>query len=82
MAKWARIVDDKVAEVIEFNPIGLFHPDIVWTEIPDSVEVNFVKSGSSYVAPAEPEVPEPPVPVQPTDATSPIGGLPEEPDSE
>ncbi len=73
MTKYARIVDNVVAEVIDFNPEGFFHPDIVWEVVPDDVEVNFVKSGNSFVAPEPEEVIEPPVPEQPADAETPIG---------
>lgn len=42
--KWVRMADGKVAEVIDFNPEGKFHPAIVWEEAPDSVEPNMVKN--------------------------------------
>ena len=32
MAYWARIEDDKVAEITQDDPTGKHHPDLVWVK--------------------------------------------------
>jgi hypothetical protein len=51
MTKWARIIDDVVIEITDIDPEGRFHPDLVWEEISEEVEQNWVRSGNSFVAP-------------------------------
>lgn len=38
MAKWARIQDGRCVEFIDFDPVGNFHPDIVWVQVPANME--------------------------------------------
>ena len=40
MTKWARKDDfDQMVEIIDYDPTGLFHPDIIWHEVPDDTEL-------------------------------------------
>lgn len=33
--KWARIQNNIAVEVVDFDPTGLFHPSIIWTQVAD-----------------------------------------------
>ena len=42
MSKWARVENGVVVELITFDPVGLFHPSLVWVECADSVAVGML----------------------------------------
>jgi hypothetical protein len=56
---WARIENNAVAEIVDFDPSGKFHPDLVWTAIPAGVSVGDVMAadGTFSAPPVVPSVP-------------------------
>lgn len=55
MTKWARIQNgNDVAEVINFDPEGKFHPSLVWVECPDHVTDHYTYENGKFVAPPPP----------------------------
>lgn len=54
MAKWARKDENNnIVEVIDFDPTGKFHPDIVWDEVEDDAEL--AESTAPITAELDPE---------------------------
>lgn len=53
---WARIENEEIKEIIDFNPEGKFHPSIVWEEVNDSVEVGMVRENGAWVKVERPVV--------------------------
>jgi hypothetical protein len=58
MAKWARIEDSEVREVIDFDPEGRFDPALVWVECGDDVGCYWVydSKAKKFSRPVEQEV--------------------------
>lgn len=56
MAKWARIKDNVIVEIIDFDPEGKFHPDIVWQEVPNNAETGMVNRDGQWVTLEKPVV--------------------------
>ena len=56
--KWARLTDNKVMEVIEFDPTGRFTDELVsqFVQCPDEVEQNWTYVEGIWNAPVLPEV--------------------------
>jgi hypothetical protein len=54
---WARIQDDAVAEIIDFDPAGRFHKDIIWHEAPDGTTEQQTFDGVNFGP-----IPTPPAP--------------------
>ncbi len=52
--KYARVENNTAIEVIDFNPVGAFHPSLIWTEVPDHVLENATKSGNTWTNPVVP----------------------------
>lgn len=58
--KYIRLDENKVVEIIDFNPAGLYHPDIVWYECSnESVEQHWTTDGVNFYPPeiVAPEAP-------------------------
>ncbi len=53
--KYARIDDGYVVEVIDFDPAGKFHPDIIWHEVPDDVVPGATTEDNTNFTLPEPE---------------------------
>jgi hypothetical protein len=45
---WARIQDDAVAEIIDFDPAGRFHKGIIWHEAPDGTTEQQTFDGENF----------------------------------
>jgi predicted component of type VI protein secretion system len=60
---YARITDNIALEVIDFDPVGAFHPDVaaMFTPVPDIVQQNYTLVDGEWVAPV---IPPPYVPTQ------------------
>ena len=59
MAKWARKDDNNnIVELIDFDPTGKFHPDIVWHEVADSATVADATAPVTLDEDPEPQGPE------------------------
>ena len=55
MMKWARLESGFVRETIDFDPIGKFHPDLIWALCPDNVKEGYSYNGVDFQPPpAEP----------------------------
>lgn len=54
--KYARIVEDKVVELIDFDPAGKFHSDLKWLAVPadleNEVDTNFVVVNGTISVPS------------------------------
>ncbi len=57
--RYARIENSRVAEVIDFDPAGLYHPSLVWVECGLDVQTGWTCSGGVFAAPAAPAAPGP-----------------------
>jgi hypothetical protein len=59
MAKWARKDENNnIVELIDFDPEGKFHPDIVWTSVPDNATVADSTSPVTLTVDPDPKGPE------------------------
>lgn len=45
---WARIQGGKVAELIDIDPDGRFHPSLKWVSCDDAVKAGMMYSGGSF----------------------------------
>lgn len=64
--KWVRLNNSDVVEVIDFNPVGKFHPSIVWTECDNNnVDQGWTTDGVNWFPP---EIETPADPVDDTEA--------------
>ena len=53
---WARIENDRVAEITDIDPLGRFHPSIEWVECNVAVEVGHYYSDGKFSKPtSEPQ---------------------------
>lgn len=52
MTQWALIENGFVKELTEINPKGRFHPDFVWVEVPQGVQLGYTYDGENFLAPA------------------------------
>lgn len=59
MSTFARIVNDTVQDVIDFDPVGRFHVDIasLYVQVPDHVRPNATLMDGVWVNPPEPAPP-------------------------
>lgn len=46
---WARIENEEIKEIINFDPADKFHPSIVWAEVTASEEVGMVRKNGVWV---------------------------------
>lgn len=46
---WARIENEEIKEIIDFDPAGKFHPSIVWEEITANEKVGMVRENGAWV---------------------------------
>ena len=53
---WARIENEEIKEIIDFDPAGKFHPAIVWEKVTASGEVGMVRKDGSWVKEEPPVV--------------------------
>jgi hypothetical protein len=51
---YARIENGTVCEIIDFDPHGRFHPDLIWEPINATVEIGFVQVSGEWAAPPAP----------------------------
>lgn len=53
--KWCRLDENNfVMEVIDFDPEGKYHPDLIWQECEDDTESNDYWDGENYIKPTPP----------------------------
>lgn len=60
--KWARIENNVVMEIIDFDPVGRFHPDLIWVECPENCEQRWTYIDGQFNTPISlppPTSPEP-----------------------
>lgn len=50
---WARIENNKVKEVINFDPTDKFHPSLVWVGCPDGVKEGHTYDGVNFIPPPQ-----------------------------
>lgn len=50
---WARIENNKVKEVIGFDPTDKFHPSLVWVGCPDGIKEGYTYDGVNFTPPPE-----------------------------
>ena len=48
---WARIRNNKAIEVINFDPAGKYHENIIWDAVPDEVKQNWTTDGANWYPP-------------------------------
>lgn len=60
--KWARIENDKVMEIIDFDPKGRYHPDIEkqFVECDDTAEQHYEYKNKKFSKPVSPIIVEQP----------------------
>lgn len=46
---WARIENEEIKEIIDFDPADKFHPSIVWEKVTASEEVGMVRENGVWV---------------------------------
>lgn len=51
MPKFARIENGKVMEIIDFDPKGIYHPDLTWMAAPDACLQGWVVWNGQVIAP-------------------------------
>ena len=51
MAKWARIKDSVVVEIVSESPVGKYHPSLVWVNAPNNVEIGWGWTGAEFQVP-------------------------------
>jgi len=51
---WARIQDGVAREIINFDPLGRFHPSLTWVKCDETVKERMLYDGKQFL-------PEPPV---------------------
>lgn len=49
---WARIENDEVMEMTDIDPVGRFHPSLIWRECPAEVQQGYFYDNGSFI-PAE-----------------------------
>lgn len=59
--KFARVINNVAYDVRADSPEGFFHPDVAaqFSEVPNTVQEGWVKTGTKWAAPESPPVPEP-----------------------
>lgn len=59
--KFARVIENVAYDVRADSPEGFFHPDVaaLFSEVPNTVQEGWVKTGTKWAAPETPAVPEP-----------------------
>lgn len=62
--KWARIENKTVMEIIDFDPVGRFHPALVWVECPENCEQRWTYVDGQFLSPQQ--LVNPPMIDQPT----------------
>lgn len=59
MTMYARIVESEIRELIDFDPEGYFHPDLVWKPVPENLQPwntqGWRVSGKSFAPPLRDE---------------------------
>lgn len=50
--KWALIINSVVHETTDVNPTGKYHPDFIWRECTQEVQVGWGFNGQTFVPPA------------------------------
>lgn len=58
MAKWARVDNEEVKEVISVNPTGKYHSSLVFISCSDSVQPGWTYTNGTFLAPVEPSLQE------------------------
>ena len=57
MDKWALIIDDRVREIIDFNPSGKYHPSFKWIKCNDNITIEYMYNETNkefYIPEPEP----------------------------
>lgn len=49
--KWARIENSTVMEITDIDPVGRFHPSLIWVECPEEVGQHWTYDGNTFSAP-------------------------------
>jgi len=52
MKNWARIENEIVCETTNIDPVGRFHPSLVWTKCPAEVQGGWTHNNGTFTAPA------------------------------
>jgi hypothetical protein len=65
MQRWARIQNSKVAEIIDFDPTGRYHPALFWVEIPEPENSEQIACGWTWTEQDGFSPPDPPAPPTP-----------------
>jgi hypothetical protein len=55
MAKWARVENGEVIEIISFDPAGKFHPSLTWTPCSDAASPGWTLDNGSFTKPKDPD---------------------------